>query len=355
MRSGFYVVLISLLSVLLPLNAYSQIVEASGNTSKSASQLIYWYDLDFGTFANNIQVTNTNDTAGVWVHVQIFRNFDSDPSESVTPVLCDERNFVDFLTPNDTHLYALGQTNFTKNMGEAEGQEGESTTLELNDPPTKGFVVITPVVSESDLTAISFQDLIGISVISNGVNAFTVNAMGRDAVDFTSGEVLPNGTPLDGSSNGFVVLQPSELVFDFSITDSSSAFIVGISFTDEYGEGGLLGYTVNPGTTSWDSFVFDWKEDPTSCGTRENQCFFSIGLNDNIEDANELLNDSDLCEGTGFGEDTYFQGGVFGPTISGWTRIFVNQYDDMENQLGLVGFIPGQSPEAGADWMYTNE
>lgn len=339
----FRTIILIILALFIANQAYAQITTPSGISSRSSSQLIYWYDLDFADRASTVQVTNTNDNNGVWIHVQIFRN-------GANGLVCDERNFVDFLTPNDTHLYSLGQDEFPKNTGEAEGQQGESTTIDLDDPVTKGFVIITPVVSESDFTAISFQHLIGHFGLSNGTNAFRINAMGRDAVNYSTGEIVPDNTPLDGTSNGFINLQPEELVFNNQGFVGNSAFIVGINFIDNYGDSGLLGYNIEPGSTTWNSFIFDWKEDPTSCGVKPDECFFSIGLNDDIVDANTLIDDDVLCSGTSF-SDIPFQGGVYGPIVLGWTRIFVSEYDDNENQLGLVGALSGD--QGGAKWMYT--
>ncbi len=185
--------------------------------------------------------------------MQIFRSFDAGDDSPVSDgdeVVCDERNLVDLLTLNDTHVYDLRDANFTKNIGEAEDVSGESTSIDADD--TKGFVIITPVVSESDFTAISFQHLIGSTRDDGGSIEYGINAMGRDAVDFTTGEIVADGTPLDVETSGFQVLRPEELLFDFSASVSADgtggrADVIGIAFQDEYGPSGLLGYKVVPG------------------------------------------------------------------------------------------------------------
>ena len=63
---------------------------------------------------------------------KIFRSYD--PADPGAPVLCDERDFFDFLTPNDTHVYDLDEPNFPKNEGENSAEHGEQTTLDLDDP-----------------------------------------------------------------------------------------------------------------------------------------------------------------------------------------------------------------------------
>lgn len=338
--------LVLALVLFLPCRSYSQVIEATGTSQEASSQLVYYYNLNLGS-RNQLQVTNTNDTVGVWIHVQIFRSFDPDTFENPTPaVICDERNFVDFLTPNDTHVYDISQNGFPKNMGEAEMMAGELTSINLNSPvPTEGFVTITPVVSEADLSAISFQHLMGSSVFE-GVVSF--NAMGRAAVDFTSGEIVTDGTPLDGTTNGFVLMQPEELLFNFEAI--GNAEVVGITFTDVYGPPGLLGYRVDPGDSTWTTFIFDWKEDPTSCGNREISCYNIVGLHDELPKLSTPNFGPDfLCDGASTPDHP-------APTLTpfniGWTRIFVSGLDDFENQLGVTTFV---SPAFDAKWMNTNK
>jgi len=336
-----------ILSLMLfqPTNSYSQVIEPTGTSQEASSQLIYYYNLVQGN--NDIQVTNTNDTTGVTVHVQVFRSFDADGSGGAPPTICDERDFIDFLTPNDTHVYNLNDSGFAKNTGEAEGVAGESTSIDLSSPPTEGFVIITPVVSESDLTAISFQHLIG---SSNNLGIYSFNAMGRAAVDFTTGDVLEDGTPLDGTTNGFVLLQPQELIFSFESGSGPVSDIVGITFTDNYGPEGLQGYSVTPGSSTWTPFIFDWKESPTSCGDTEVACYTTVGLHDDITHYSQSnFGPGLLCAGAS--TPTHPVPSLSGLEI-GWTRIFVSGLDEFENQLGLTFF---SSPNLDAKWMNTNK
>lgn len=390
---NFLFTLLLLLSagLILVTESNAQIVRPNGNPMEASSQLIYYYaTIDFEDA--EIQVTNTNDTQGTWVHVQIFRSFNSneDP-ENVSPVICDERDFVDFLTPNDTHVYDLdGQGTLLtgppdgiiyKNMGETASDPGEQASV--NVVGSFGFVVITPVVSESDLTAISFQHLIG-KTKESGIGLivfdfgpeYIINAMGRDAVDFTTGETLPDGTPLDGVSTGFVILQPSELFFDFMTAFLTvSADVVGIVFEDQYGPPGLLGYSVAPGDATWTTFIYDYKEDPTSCGNRNVECFLSVGLNETLVQTVRELSGIPLFEDIPFLSPPLPgdllcsavespplpdepEGLILDVPATGWTRIFVSGLEGFENHLGL--YIPGLFQNAignsniGAGWMYTN-
>jgi len=348
MSSKYFATLTALILALLlfmPSVSRAQVIEATGTSQEASSQLIYYYNLLTGG-DNYVQVTNTNDTEGVTIHVQIFRSYDIDAEGPTPPVICDERDFIDFLTPNDTHAYRLMVPNFFKNAGETEMLPGESTSIDLNSPvQTQGFVVITPVVSESDLSAISFQHMMG---STNMIGQVSFNAMGRKAVDFATGDIVPDGTPLDGTTNGLVLLQPTELIFNFEAV--SPADIVGITFADSYGPPGLLGYRVDPGDSTWTTFIFDWKEDPTSCGTRPVACFTTVGLHDEINHYSTNINDNDLlCQGADTPEHPF-------PPISGfnigWTRIFVSGLEDNENQLGITTFV---SPFYDAKWMNTNK
>jgi len=322
-----------LAALLLPAFSSAQVISTRGNTSSASSQLVYYYDQlnESATSETVIQVTNTNDIQGTWIHIQVFRNFDQGENDLV---FCDERDFIDFLTPNDTHIYNLGEANFVKNMGESEAISGEQTSIDVRD--TKGFIVITPVVSESDLTAISFQHLAGISIDEFEPDGFSfiLNALGRDAVDFTTGNILPDNTPLDGVTGGFVVIQPNELDFDFIGFDPPAinplVDVIGFVFKDVYGDPGLLGYQVTPGDATWSPFIFDFKEDPTSCGNKQISCFATYGLNDTFLQHNIAFTDGLLCSGSSTPEYP----GILDSHV-GWSRIFVSGLGDFENHIGI--------------------
>jgi len=349
-------------------NSRSQTVITGGNVTEASSQLIFYYDQDAenGASETNIQVTNINDTTGVWIHVQIFRNDDPDNNDATPNLVCDERDFVDFLTPNDTHIYQLDQPSFIKNVDET----GENTSISVVG--TKGFVVITPVVSESDFTAISFQYMIGMSfdaTVPDGMG-FIINAVGRDAVDFSTGKVVDLGTPLDGTTNGFVLLQPGQMLFDFIGTVPQPAVdVVGFVFKDVYGDPGLLGYQVLPGESTWSSFQFDFKEDPTSCGNKQLNCFATFGLNDSFVQNNTNFTEDVLCSGS---ETPPYPGF---PSLIGWTQIVVSGLEPFENQVGLFINRNGEfeprtlystknlsqvselslNSSFGGGWMYTDQ
>ena len=59
-------------------------------------------------------------------------------------------------------------------------------------------------------------------------NSFEENAMGRDAVDLATGEIVADGTPLDGVTAGLVLLQPDEIIYELACGSPVDA--VGITF-----------------------------------------------------------------------------------------------------------------------------
>ena len=343
-------IILTILILFISNQTFAQVIAPTGVSTRATSQLVFYYDVTedppgTGTQSSVIQVTNTNDTEGVWIHVQIFRNLNPDDSNATADnILCDERDFVDFLTPNDTHVYDLPEVNFRSNIGETGADAGQATTLDVTD--TKGFIIITPVVSEVDFSAISFQHLFGTTKDDNELN-FKMTAMGRDAVDFTTGQIVSDGTVLDGVSNGFVVIQPEELLFNFQNDRDGGieeADVVGFAFQDNYGPAGLLGYNIIPGDTTWTSFIFDWKESPTSCGNRTVDCFISVGVHDTLEQNNvELSEDDELCSSV---EIPNYPSTVL--EQFGWVRIFVSGIDDFENHVALFA----NDEYDGADWMF---
>ena len=335
MKIIFRTLLILILSLCFNMEySEAQIIAPTGISSRATSQLVFYYDNN--TEDPFFHITNTNDTEGVWVHVQMFMNDDVGNDDGTPDIICVERDFVDFLTPNDTHKYDIGIANFAQNLGESLATEGQLTSVDITG--TTGFIVVTPVVSNVDFSAISFQHLIGVSTDDSG---FLVNAMGRDAVDFATGDIVGDNTVLDGVSNGFLLLQPEEVLLNFH--DITSIDVIGIVFEDSYGPAGLLGYNVLPGDAVWTPFIFDFRENPTSCGATPINCFLTHGLNDTITQNSDQVTDGELCEGTITPDDN-----AIGEPV-GWVRIFVSGLGGLENHISLTNYDTVQ----GADLNYT--
>ena len=83
------------------------VVTPFGDTGQKASQLVFWFS-DDDSFSNTFfQLTNDSNTSGVTVHIQIWSSEFGSGDPVADP--CVETNFTDTLTPNDTHVYEIGE------------------------------------------------------------------------------------------------------------------------------------------------------------------------------------------------------------------------------------------------------
>jgi hypothetical protein len=325
-------------------NASAQVTQPGGATNLQSSQQIFWYDAnDRTTF-----VHLTNAGSAVAVHVQVFVN-DGDS------FVCQEFDFDDSFTANDSHVYMFSPINEPETLlyknagcslnaallaGEDPADLGcEKVTIPIQD--TKGFVVITPIVSEADETPISHQQLFGTSTIIGGIDgtpfdAIRVNSTGRDAVKFNDGLGLvePDGTELDGVTNGYVLLQPDAIKTDFwfycpsgNCYNENGVDIISIAFKDNYNSASNEGqYAVEPGSALYDvPLLFNDEEIQLSCAVQEQDCFFDYGLTNDIDSDNQLLGDVVLCNAD-FGAQIVNQS-------SGWLHAAVTDID--ENEIGI--------------------
>lgn len=324
--------------LIYPALLFSQPIAPAGVTTRASTQLVYWFNNDEllgGDMGANsyLQVSNTNPTQGTWVHVQAFS-----AQSSGGIVECGETNFVDFLTPNDTHLYNFD--NLVRNDGDS---------VLVSSGGSRGFVLITPVVSGSDLTAKSFQHMVGSFTLAGSTDGqvfnfgLGLNAVGRDAVDFATGEILEDNIPLDGTTSGLILIQPEELSFNIlNSTDNSNSEVVIISFSDIYGESGLLGYGAAGAAATVVPFRFNFTESVTSCGLGEINCYADTSLTD------DPGSDSLQCAGSG--------GSVYPDSnyITGWSRIFLQDIGEFQNVIGLFAYsnLTMDAERGSADYMY---
>ena len=290
-----------------------------------------------------IQLTNTSDTTPVEVHVQIYQST-GDASSVSNTTRCIEGDFNDTLTPNDTVVYDL--EGLFLNAGEIPTPAPIPTV-----DGTKGFVVVTPVVGNGDNTAISFQHLIGTTIVAQNalapVGLFGIVAMGRDAVDLSTGQILPDGVTLDGITTGFVMVQPNELSFQSTGTPGADNIdVVAIVFADEYGPPGLLGYRAVPGSSTWTPFAYNFEEVPASCPDAVNACFNNWGYSAQFPAQNQLIDPGiNICNAVNFPAGSL---GLF----SNWARIFITGLDPNENQFGVFNGTTAPMISLGvADWM----
>ncbi|MGI9533341.1 MAG: hypothetical protein ACR2NW_00175 [Thermodesulfobacteriota bacterium] len=357
----FLALLLLAVSIIYSFSTFAEAQVPNGVTDRVSSQMLYAYDQD-GTAAGGgasgngsvgadgvtnernswVQVSNTSATESVWIHVQIIRS--SGPLN-----VCEESDFVDLLTPRDTHVY---------NLQEIRRNEAGAAVLPL-DPgidnavqDTKGFVFITPIVGQNDRRAISFQQLIGNGIIFDDVRnyAMGVNSFGRDAINLATGAILPNGNMLDGVGTGFQTILPNQFSFEVATQDDPSvADVVIISFDDTYGAGPFDGYEPTAGSSTIDPFIVGIAEDAISCTDFALGCYHDLGINNAaLPYANGLINANgvtppfNLCGG----EDPFTP---LTPNANvGW--VFTPVLTASQNVISFFGLQYTIGFEGGAVW-----
>ena len=334
-----YKIIIAILAFVFSFSLTAEAQDSAGAiTTRASSQLVLWYDEDTIVARDSfLQITNTSPTTPVEVHIQIYS------SDAATR--CVEADFNDVLTMNDTHIYELN--NIQLNQGEA-GTPAPVPSV----AGTKGFVVITPVVGAGDNTAISFQNMLGTVFVLEGIfgGSSQIAAAGRDAVDLTNGIIVPDGTPLDGVSTGYLQIRPDELTFNVTDIDAASAAFTNIDvisfvFNDQFGPAGLLGYRAVPGESTFSPFLFDFQEIPGSCPIITNTCFNNWGLNAQFPAYNQLTDPGvNICNAVTLGAQN-------DGTISGWARLFVNSISPAGNQFAVIDYV-NPTLYSGAEWSH---
>lgn len=198
-----------------------------------------------------VQVTNTSSTVAAIIHVQIFADAFN----------CEDRDFFDSLTPNETHVYDI------RNLVSANGSP---INFQIPDG-SHGFVGI----SASDGT--TAQDLIisNFRIIDDSGYEYRVNSAGNDAIN----------TPV-----------ALELVGRF--TDNWGANLSDIIGVRVFFQAALDNGTVDLTLQRTDPYVltmFDDEENGISCGQALFGCDEFPGdadaINTDIDDINQGIND----------------------------------------------------------------
>ena len=150
-------------------------------TDTTNFQLFSFYDLrDRDSF---VQVTNTGSAATL--HVQVF-----DVSN-----LCNENNFNDTYTPNDTHYY---------NMRDVQTNDGAPSGVVLPDG-AYGFVVITVVQGIGQPTDINGVIIGNFRVLDNAGYEYRSNSQGFKEGDPIGGKYFINYTTAGGINRSDIV------------------------------------------------------------------------------------------------------------------------------------------------------
>ncbi|NIP31768.1 MAG: hypothetical protein GTO02_19860, partial [Candidatus Dadabacteria bacterium] len=248
-------------------------------TDRPDEEAYAYYDLR--NRKSYIQVTHVDDVRNpLCIHVQIFQQDRS----------CDELNFEDELTPNDTVVYDLD--NIIKN-------DGSEAPINLADD-SYGFVAISSFVC-GDRDSDGNNDLIGnFRIIDDSGYEYRMNLI----MDKRSKTILPPIVP--------TIFEPidtvtAHVVIPFNTVDGANqADIVGFVVDNDRLGNGQEGkdddynvYNEEAGIT-FDVFQFDENEEPLSCDKVTFACApdkaMHYGIND---DYPASRGDNLLCEGGG--------------------------------------------------------
>jgi len=215
--------------LLSTLPSFSGILPVS-ETDHESFQQFYFYDTrDRETI---IQITNTNSgPSNITIHVQIF-NVDDD---------CNENNFYDTLTPNDTHVY---------NMGNIQTNNGNPSGVVLPDN-AYGLVAITNVIGAGQASTDNPTSLIGnFRIIDDLGYEYRTNAHGYQ------------------QDNNFINF---ERLFTFNFSKKEGVILSDVIaiLVDGAGEGNnnieVIAQDIINSNISFDFDLYDVNETPFSC------------------------------------------------------------------------------------------
>ena len=289
------VLLVLPMQVILPTQANAQFIPVIDQTDTGVDRLVAFFDTrGRDTF---IQVTNTS-SAKVTLHVQVY-----DVASIFTE--CEECNFDDMLTANDTHVY-----NVEDMMTNAiPGMPSEAVCTELG-PDTYGFVVISAV---DDQDPNNDNALIGMfRIIDEAGYEYRANAAGtedEDISDPTFDEVV-NFSDANGHS----------------LSD-----LVGITYVDlnngNFSVHASPGVSTTFGSINNEILIWDQDEDDISCSPTTFAC--AVGaLDKGIDNAlpNSLGQANRVCASS-----------ILNTNSSGWLDLPFAAFTCTDSQVGTNG------------------
>ena len=270
-----------------------------GLASDENRQVSAYYDLrDRETY---IQVTNLSSSTRT-IHVQIFQHDRN----------CDELNFFDDLTSNDTVVYNLD--NIIKN-------DGSEAPISLNED-SYGYVVI------------STDPLSGPSIIGN------FRIIDNTGYEYRSNMVSPTNDN-GGSDNANVQIGTGNLIANFNTIDGANwSDLVGYAYQ---GERTSTVTNIDEGF-SFDIFVFDMDEEPLSCDRRNFACgnVMNYGINEDYPNSRDGLL---ICPGGGLANP---QGGFV--SFENPSNDNIDPNDDMF--VGFIGINNSNGTGSLDHWFY---
>ncbi len=254
----YFKFLLLALIVAFPYNTFASNITRVPSTDRLAEgQITSYYDLrDRKTY---VQVTNTGfgEEVPITIHVQIFQHDRN----------CDELDFFDELTLNDTVVYDLD--NIIKN-------DGSKAPIDLQDN-SYGYIVISTLdpTSTDNPPSTDQENLIG--------NFRIIDIKGYEYRSNMVGATLGSNVSTDTDN----------LIANFNTVDGAIyADVVGYG----YGNPGDSTVTNVDNGFSFDIFVFDLDEEPLSCDRRNFACgnVMNYGINEDYFASRE---DNLLCPG----------------------------------------------------------
>lgn len=286
---------IKIVSVLILLGTFTQ-VSLAGITpflsETRTTDLVAYFDLrQRNSF---VQVTNVSSTASVTVHVQIFADTFN----------CEDRNFTDTLTPNETHVYDIRNLVFAN---------GNSVNFQIPDG-SHGFVVI----SAGNGTGLSLQQIIGnFRIVDDSGYEYRTNTAGLGFADLVGNQANRVARFTDNWGANFSDIVGVDIDFDTpdNLPDGTRDFTVDL-------------------TRPMELSIFDDEENPTSCSGDTFGCtegdpatvqFINQGINDVFPNSR---GGGVLCSGD-FNTD-------------GFIRLTLADFDNTQSELvGYIGLNDG--------------
>ncbi len=291
-------------------------------TDIPSQQLSAYYDLrDRSSY---IQVTNVAPKP-VAIHVQIFQNDKN----------CDELDFNDNLTPNDTVIY---------NLDDIKRNDGSEVPVNLNDD-SNGYVVIT-IDSDSQLTIDQFsrEGIIGnFRIIDSAGYEYRANLAAQGFIPHEDTFQIPMIANFNTASGanladviGYTYVQNARSESStFSLADTVTNFDEGVDF---------------------DIFVYDMEEDPLSCDRLNFSCgsVMNYGIN---EDYKASRGDDLLCPGGSLADPKggfiSFENGKFG-TFDEFSGDDDDEFE-VPTFVGLIGINNGNGTGSIDYWFIAGD
>jgi len=274
----------------------------------------YWDRRDRETF---VQVTNTDDDDGEWVHVQIFN----------VPDLCNEFNFFDFYTPSDTHIYDL------ENLKANNGAELFPPTFDNG----YGMFIVTNVDVPGGVLD-QGRDLTG--------NFRIIDSSGEKTYEYRT------NSPADSNKRGF----EDRYVFNFNdLAGATMSDVIGISCDKSNQNGGVKCADPDDHNANFRVSIFDENENEFSCQRTAFTCLPSDQIGADFQEEEDVL-----FGGFNLGLNDLYVNSRGEPSIcsgflpTGFVRLDSTGETDGNRFVGFIGLNNGNGTGSMDSWWLEN-